>query len=259
MLQYFNNEELITIQVDASSIGVGAALIQQGRVVSYHSRALTLTQQRYSNIEHECYSLVNGVEHFHHYIFGHDFTVHTDHQPLVKLIIKRLYEVSPRLQRLLLKVTQYRFNTIYVKHDGVPIADCLSQNISIDSALEDESLNVTVAAISLFQEGKISQIRRETSKGATVVKLVRVIQNGWPDQCAAVDQELHPYWIHRWNMSVIDGILMNGNRIVIPSLLKDEYLTYLHTGHFGTSKCWARAKSTVYWPGIDKDITNLLR
>ena len=46
-----NSEDPITIQVDASSIGVGAALMQQGRVVSYHSRALTPTQQRYSNIE----------------------------------------------------------------------------------------------------------------------------------------------------------------------------------------------------------------
>ena len=32
----------------------------------------------------------------------------------------------------------------------------------------------------------------------------------------------------------------------------------LHTGHFGFSKCRARAKSTVYWPSIDKDIANLI-
>ena len=42
-LQYFNSEEPITIQVDASSIGIGAALMQQGKVVSYNSRALTPT------------------------------------------------------------------------------------------------------------------------------------------------------------------------------------------------------------------------
>ena len=59
-------------------------------------------------------------------------------------------------------------------------------------------------------------------------------------------------------MSVIDGVLMNGSRIVILSSLKDEYLQCLHTGHFGISKCQARAKSTVYWPGIDKDITTLI-
>ena len=56
-LQYFNSEEPITIKVDASSIGVCAALMQQGRVVSYHSRALTPTQQKYSNIECKCYGL----------------------------------------------------------------------------------------------------------------------------------------------------------------------------------------------------------
>ena len=87
-LQYFNNEEPITKQVDASSIGVGAALMQQGKVVSYHSRALTLTQQCYSDIERECYGLVNGVEHSHHYVFGCEFTIQTDHQPLVQLMTK---------------------------------------------------------------------------------------------------------------------------------------------------------------------------
>ena len=105
-LQYFNSEDPIIIQVDASSTGVGAALMQQGKVVSYHSRALTPTQQCYSNIERECYGLVNGVEHFHHYIFGCEFTVQMDHQPLVQLTSKPLCEVSPRLQCLLLKVTQ---------------------------------------------------------------------------------------------------------------------------------------------------------
>ena len=96
-LQYFNNEELITIQVDASSIGDGAALMQQGKVVTYHSRASTPSQQHYSNIERECYGLVNGVEHFHHYVFGHEFTVQMDHQSLVQLTSKALCEVSLRL------------------------------------------------------------------------------------------------------------------------------------------------------------------
>ena len=98
MLQYFNSKDPIIIQVDISSIGVGAALMQQGRVVSYQSRALTPTQQRYSNIECKCYGLVTGIEHFHHYLFGHEFVVHTDHQPLVQLTTKPLCEIGPRLQ-----------------------------------------------------------------------------------------------------------------------------------------------------------------
>ena len=111
------------------------------------------------------------LKEHNNYIFGHKCTVHTDHQPLVKLTIKALCEVSPRLQCLLLKVTQDRFNTIYMKHDGVPIADCLSHNVQAESALEDETMNITIMAISLFQEGKINQIKRETSKDLILVKL----------------------------------------------------------------------------------------
>ena len=87
--------------MDASNIGVGAALIQEGKVIEYHSHALTSTQQCYSNIEREAYALVNGVERFHHYIFRKPFEVHTDHQPLVQLSIKSLAELSPRLQCLI--------------------------------------------------------------------------------------------------------------------------------------------------------------
>ena len=217
----------------------------------YHSRALTPTQQRYSNIKHECYRLVNGIQHFHHYIFGQDFVVQTDHQLLVQLTKKPLCEISPRLQHLLLKVTQYSFNTVYVKHDGVPIADCLSRNITIDTAREDESLNITIATISLFQEGKLHQIKWETAKDVLLVKLARVIQNGWPVQHSDLDQELYVSWIHRLNLSIVDGIIMNKTCIVIPKSLQAEYLKCLHTGHFGVSKCCARDKFTVYWPGID--------
>ena len=176
-MQYFNSDDPITIQVDTSSIGVSATLMQQGKVISYHSRALTPTQH-YSNIERKCYGLVNGVEHFHHYVFGHEFTVQTDHQSLVQLTTKPLCEVSPRLQQLLVKVTQYKFNIIYLKHDGVPVTDCLSLNVQAESALEDETINVTVTAISMFQEGKINQIKHETSKDLTLVKLAKVVQIG---------------------------------------------------------------------------------
>ena len=67
--------------------------------------------------------LVNGVEHFHHYIFGKPFEVHTDHQPLVQLSIKPLAESSPRSQHLFLRVNQYKYTIKYVRQTGVMIAD----------------------------------------------------------------------------------------------------------------------------------------
>ena len=109
-LTYYDDGKPCTIQVDASNVGVGDALIQEDKVIEYHSCALTSTQQCCSNIEREAYALVNGVEHFHHYVFGKLFKVHTDHQPLVQLSIKPLAELSPRLQHLFLRVNKYKLN-----------------------------------------------------------------------------------------------------------------------------------------------------
>ena len=130
--------------------------------------------------------------------------------------------------------------------------------MQIDTALDDETINVTIAAISMFQEGKSNQIKCDTSKDLTLIKLAKVVQTGWPDQHANLDTHLHAFWIHHWNLSIIDGVVMNGTHTVIPKSLQDKYLRCLHTGHLRISKCWARAKSTVYWPDIDKDITNLI-
>ena len=111
-LIYYDDEKPCTIQVDARNIGVGAAFIQEDKVIEYHSCALTSTKQCYSNIEMEAYTLVNGVELFHYYIFGKPFEVHTDHQPLLQLSIKPLAKLSPRLQHLFLRVNRHKYSQV---------------------------------------------------------------------------------------------------------------------------------------------------
>ena len=61
------------------------------------------------------------------------------------------------------------------------VADCLHCNVQAESALVDETINITVVAISMFQEGKINQIKCKTSKDLTLVKLAKVVQTGWSD------------------------------------------------------------------------------
>ena len=95
-LKYFDPQAPIIIECDAS--GVGGVLLQDGHPVTFVSQALTDTQKRYSNIEHELLALVIVIEHLHHYVFGCHFTVHTDHSPLVNLFGKCLNDTSPRLQ-----------------------------------------------------------------------------------------------------------------------------------------------------------------
>ena len=99
-LKYFDCDVPIVIECDASGVGVGRALLQNGQPVTIMSRALMSTQQRYSNIEHELLAMVLTVEHLHHDVFGCQFTIHTDHSstPHETVFKKCLNETSPRLQ-----------------------------------------------------------------------------------------------------------------------------------------------------------------
>ena len=169
-LMFFDDAKPCTIQDDASNVGVGAALIQERKVIEYHSRALTFTQQLYNNIEREAYALVNGVEHFHHYVFRKPFEVHTDHKPLVQLSIKSLAELSPRLQHLFLRVNQYKYTVKYVRQTGMMMAECLSHNVCQDTAEDDETLNLHVTALMTFQDGKLQDIHRQTLLDPQLVK-----------------------------------------------------------------------------------------
>ena len=84
--------------MDASLSGLGADLLQEGRPVAFMSKALTDTQSRYSNKECEILGVVIGVEHFHQYLFGKQFTLYTDHKPIENLVLKPLIDTSPRIQ-----------------------------------------------------------------------------------------------------------------------------------------------------------------
>ena len=59
-------------------------------------------------------------------------------------------------------------------------------------------------------------------------------------------------------MTVQNGLILKGTRIVIPKKMKLNILERLHTGHLGQEKCKRRARATVFWPGINKDIEKMV-
>ena len=97
-LKYFKPQTPIVIECDALGVGVGGVLLQNGHPVTFISQVIKDTQKRYSNIECELLALVIVVKHLHHYVFGRQFIIHTDHAPLVNLFKKCLNDTSPRLQ-----------------------------------------------------------------------------------------------------------------------------------------------------------------
>ena len=127
MLAYFDRSKASTIQSDASKKGLGAVLIQDDKPVIYASRALTEMEQSYSNIERELLSVIFALERFHHYVYGYTAMVQTDHKPLVSVWKKSIVCNSPRLQRLLLRLSQYNVSIEYLKGKDNIVADALSR------------------------------------------------------------------------------------------------------------------------------------
>ena len=70
------------LQTDASAVGLGAVLEQDGHVIAYASRTLNKAEQNYSVIQKECLAVVFTLKQFCHYLLGRPFRLITDHEPL---------------------------------------------------------------------------------------------------------------------------------------------------------------------------------
>ena len=98
-LPYFNLNSSMTLQTDASKKGPGAVLLQNSKPVMFTSRALTGSERNYQNLERECLATIWGMEKFHYFLYGKEFTLETDQKPLVSIYRKHMVEISPRIQR----------------------------------------------------------------------------------------------------------------------------------------------------------------
>lgn len=117
------------LRTDASEDGIGAVLLQlendEKLPVAYASRKLQDREQSYAVIEKECLAVVWGVQKFHQYLYGHEFLLETDHQPLTYL--DKSKTENSRLMRWALLLQQYRFRIVTIKGSDNVGADYLSR------------------------------------------------------------------------------------------------------------------------------------
>ena len=88
--------------------------------------------------------------------------------------------------------------------------------------------------------------------------LADTIIAGWPDDIKDVLKALWPYHGQRDSLTVEDRLILCGEAIIVPPGERKKVLEQIHQGHLDTSKCQYRARQCVYWPGINKDIEQLV-
>ena len=261
VLAYFDKIKKHKIQCNASKKGLGAVLLQESKPVMYVSRALTETEQRYSNIKRELLAIVFALERLNHYTFGRTITVQSDHQPLQSIWKKAIALASARLQRLLLRLAHYDLNIEFLRGKENVITDALSRVCPLQSSnpkATDSNIDVIpihhITQSAPVSKTRLQELRLATQSDPTLISLAKTIHEGWPQSKKDCPKQLLDFWSFRQEISGEDRLFYKNQRLIMPYSERLETLKVFHLGHYAINKMQLRALETVYWPGINKDI-----
>ena len=196
ILRYLHPTAKITVQCDASSLGLGAAILQEGKPVAFASRALSSAEKNYSQLEKEMLAIVFTLRRFDQYVYGREVLVESDHQPLETILRKPLHEAPRGLQRMMMELQRYDLTVKYLKGENMYLADTLSRAFlpiieadydndervcAFTSQKDFENVHVTVDGTEIaISDQRLSQIAQHTRNDTLMVKLKIIIQDGWP-------------------------------------------------------------------------------
>ena len=129
ILQLPDWKKEFVVRTDASDSGVGAVLLQEVdgmlKPITYISKKLLPRETRYSTIEKEWLAIVWAVERFQVYLYGREFVLQTDHQPLTFMDKARL--TNSRVMRWALTLQPFRFRLESISGKDNVGADFLSR------------------------------------------------------------------------------------------------------------------------------------
>ena len=84
------------------------------------------------------------------------------------------------------------------------------------------------------------------------------ILNGWPEDKSSLPTLVHPYFPYRDELTVQDGLIFRGERVVIPKDLRQRAKEGAHSSHLGIEGCLRRARECLFWPNMNADLEDYI-
>lgn len=164
------------IDADASGIGIGAVLTQNGHPLAYFSKKLNPKMQATSTYECELFAITEAVAKGRPYLLGHNFTICTDQKSIKELMTQNIH--TPAQLRFLIKLLGYDFSIEYKPGSTNRVADASSRLPTDTSSPNSES------QIYLFPnvtDPFLDDLCRETAQHPELQQLLLQIQTNSDD------------------------------------------------------------------------------
>ncbi|KAG8479381.1 hypothetical protein CXB51_029708 [Gossypium anomalum] len=234
-----------TVYSDASHVGLGCVLMQEGKVVTYASRQLKPHELNYPTHDLELVAVIFALKIWRHYFYGERCIIYTDHKSLKYLLTQK--ELNLRQRRWIELLKDYDCSIEYHPGKANVVADALSRRTVAE-------LRAMFARLSLYDDGSllaelqvrptwVEQIKRQQLMDESLVSRFQQVERG-----ENLDFGLNS-----------DGVLCFQRRICIPkdSDLRLMILKEAHSGpcamHPGGSKLYRDLRELYWWPGLKRE------
>ena len=174
-------------------------------------------------IEIESLTVAWAMEKFCHFLYASHFILETDKKPLEAILSKSLNQATPRLQRILIRTFPYNFTVCYIPGTTNQLADCLSRLGDQKDTIKLPKLHVYQITQLSARSNSLHQLRVSMQADDELALLKHTIMQGWPSSIKQVPLDLQPYWTFREELTVEDGLILKGTRIVIPTKQGGSY------------------------------------
>lgn len=135
-IHYSHFHKLFELECDASIVGIGAVLSQEGRPIAFHSEKLNEALQKWSTYELELYAIVCPLKHWEYYLAQREFMLYMDHQVLK--FINSQTTVNRMHARWVAYLQRYTFVLKHKSGHMNKVADVLSRRAALLTILHTE-------------------------------------------------------------------------------------------------------------------------
>ena len=175
----------------------------------YISRTLNDAEKNYAQLEKEGLSLIFGVKKFYSYLFGHHFTLVTDHKPLLSLLSEcksTTAQASARVKCWSLYLSMFDFTLIFRGTTAHVNADALSRSPRPKTTFNHLEPAELVLLATHLESSLVSaeQIADATRKDPTLSTVEQYVNQGWPHAIPSQPQ-LSPYLDKQKELSTFEG------------------------------------------------------